>query len=148
MDHVAILRSVEAFKGISEGDLNALADICEERTYQKDEIITRQGEEGDELYIVCDGFLEVVHSPVDEDAPPRTVVNLGEGQIAGEMALVDGGPRSATVRASSEETVVLVIRRNDFETLCEKNHFLGYVIMRNIAADLSFKVRHQHLAGR
>jgi CRP-like cAMP-binding protein len=63
------------------------------------------------------------------------------------MALVDRGPRSATVRAISKETIVQVISRDDFEELCEKNHHLGYVVMRNIAADLSFKLRHQHLTG-
>jgi CRP-like cAMP-binding protein len=64
------------------------------------------------------------------------------------MALVDRGPRSATVRAISEKTVVQVIHREAFEKLCDENYHLGYIVMRNIAADLSFKLRHQHLTNQ
>ena len=72
-----------------------------------------------------------------------------EHEIAGrEMALVDQGPRSATVRAISDSTIVLTIDRQAFMDLCEANHHLGYIVMRNMAADLSFKLRHRNLTGR
>ena len=73
------------------------------------------------------------------------MVNLGKGQIIGEMALIDQGPRSATVRAISV-AVVQVIRRVDFEAVCEKNTRIGYIVMKDIAADLSFKLRHRNMA--
>ena len=78
----------------------------------------------------------------------RVVVNLGEGQIVGEMALIDLGPRSATVRAVTEPTTVQVIRREDFDRLCQENNHIGYIVMRNLAADLSFKLRHRNLSER
>jgi CRP-like cAMP-binding protein len=76
------------------------------------------------------------------------MVNLGRGQIFGEMALVDHGPRSATVRAVTNGTILQAIRRQEFNRLCEANHHLGFIVMRNMASDLSFKVRHRHMAGR
>ncbi len=112
------------------------------------DVLTTQGEPGDELYVICDGFVEVLRSETPSDPSPRAVVNLGQGQIVGEMSLVDLGPRSATVRTISEKTVVQVIQRDDFERLCDENYHLGYTVMRNIAADLSFKLRHQNLASR
>lgn len=148
MDPKDILNSVELFEGLNTTELGTLADVCEERVYPVNEIITQQGEVGEELFVVYDGFVEVVRSGVTPGNAPRTIVHLGEGQIFGEMALVDRGPRSATVKAASDQTKILVIKRNDFDRICEANHHIGYVVMRNIAADLSFKLRHHHLTGR
>jgi CRP-like cAMP-binding protein len=76
------------------------------------------------------------------------VVNLGRGQIFGEMSLVDRGPRSASVRAAQDHTIVHSVEGDNFSTLCGRNLHVGYVVMRNMAADLSFKLRHRHLTGR
>ncbi|MGD2163413.1 MAG: cyclic nucleotide-binding domain-containing protein [Anaerolineales bacterium] len=143
-----ILDSVELFEGLNSSELDTLADVCEERVYPGNQIITQQGELGEELFVVFDGFVEVVRSGVAPEVAPRTIVNLGVGQIFGEMALVDRGPRSATVKAASDKAKLLVIKRDDFDQICEANHHIGYVVMRNIAADLSFKLRHHHLTGR
>ena len=64
------------------------------------------------------------------------------------MALVDRGPRSATVRCVTEAAVVNVIGREVFERLCQSDHHIGMLVYRNLAADLSFKLRHRHLARR
>jgi CRP/FNR family cyclic AMP-dependent transcriptional regulator len=148
MDLLTILGNVELLDGVTPYELETIANICQERTYENGEMITTQGEPGDELFVICDGFVEVLRSGTSPESSPRTVVNLGQGQLFGEMALVDRGPRSATIRAISENTVVQVIKRDEFDRLCDENHHLGYIVMRNIAADLSFKLRHQHLSGR
>ncbi|MEJ2012762.1 MAG: cyclic nucleotide-binding domain-containing protein [Anaerolineales bacterium] len=148
MGYMELLGSVELFEGATQEELKMLASICREQIYPAGEVITAQGDTGDELFIVQSGFVEVIRAGLTPDVGPRTVVNLGEGQIFGEMALVDHGPRSATIKAASDATTVLVIHREDFERACEQNHRLGYIVMRNIAADLSFKLRHRNLTGR
>lgn len=144
MDNLkGILRNVMLFAGLSEDELEQVARICAKRILHRGEVIARQGEPGDELFIVTDGFAEVAVQTSDGTA--NVLVNLGSGQIIGEMALIDQGPRSATVRAISEPTTVQVVRRADFENLCEKNTHIGYVVMKDIAADLSFKLRQRNL---
>lgn len=149
MHRVSLLKGVELFDGLNDEDLAQIAELCKEARYAKGEVITAQGEEGEELYIVREGFVEVVlNSEGQSGGAPKTVVNLGTGQIFGEMALVDQGPRSATVRAVGDGTLVDAIDREAFTELCERNSRVGYVVMRNMAADLSFKLRHHHLTQR
>jgi CRP-like cAMP-binding protein len=148
MDLIPILKRVELFDGLTASQLEAVAKICHERRFNSGELVTGQGDRADELYIVCEGFVEIVLDKLSQSAAPRTVVSLGPGQIVGEMGLVDYGPRSANVRANSDPTVVQVIQRTDFEALCDLDNQLGYTVMRNMAADLSFKLRRSNYADR
>jgi CRP-like cAMP-binding protein len=149
MELISILSRVELFDGLNEDELQKVAAICEKREYPTGSVITHQGEPGDELFVIWDGLVEVIlrESSPSEDQP-KTVVNLGQGQVFGEMALVDFGPRSATIRVISNTAVLQAIPRDAFLALCDENHRVGYIVMRNMAADLSFKLRHQHLASR
>ncbi len=141
---VKLLRSVEMFAGLNDSQLALLANIFKERVLKENEVLFRQGDEGDSMCLIREGFVEVV---VESESAPggRTIVNLGPGQSVGEMALIDRGPRSATVRATADGTVVAVVLRDDFEKLCEENTEIGYRTMHNIAADLSFRLRHRDL---
>jgi CRP-like cAMP-binding protein len=144
MELKQLLRGIMLFSGLNDDELDSVAAICQRKELTRGEVLAEQGAPGDELYIVTSGFVEVSVDSGAEEAP-KIVVNLGSGQIIGEMALIDKGPRSATVRAISESTVVQGIHRDDFNKLCEQNSRIGYVVMRDIAADLSFKLRHRNL---
>jgi CRP-like cAMP-binding protein len=148
IDLIGLLRDVDLFEGLGDAELRAISRLCGERRCAPDETITRQGEPGNELFIVAEGLVEIVVAPSVGSSAPRAVVNLGRGQLFGEMALVDLGPRSATVRAIAEGTRVQVIPREAFQALCDAEPHLGYTVMRNMAADLSFKLRHSHMSGR
>jgi len=130
------------FANLSADQLKKLAALFEEKTFRADEVIFKQGTEGDSFFIIQEGFVEIV---VERE---RTLVNLGPGQIVGEMALVDRGTRSATVRAATDATIVYLMSSEKFEELCETDTAIGYRVMRNIAADLSFKLRHRNLEER
>lgn len=147
-----ILQSVDLFEGLTVDELAKVAKVFEERKYKRDDLITRQGELGEEFFIISEGFVEVLLGEGAGSTNPsqssRIVVSLGTGQIIGEMALLDQGPRSATIRAVSNPTVVQVVQRNDFDKLCLENNHIGYIVMRNLAADLSLKLRHRNLSIR
>ena len=148
MDVLSVLSKVELFDGLTPAELTDVARICKPREFRTGQVITSQGEPGGELFVIYDGFVEVVVNPSGQNPAPRTVVHLGRGQLFGEMALVDYGPRSATVKSIADHTLIQAIDRDDFNQLCDANHHLGYIVMRNMAADLSFKLRHYHLTGR
>jgi CRP-like cAMP-binding protein len=72
-------------------------------------VLTRAGEPGEEFFLLVDGKARV-------DISPRRRVTLSPGDFFGEMSLLDGGPRSATVTAETAARL-LVIRRRDFARL-------------------------------
>ena len=147
MDLEEILQGSDLFEGLGKQELAMVAKICRTRRCKRGELIALEGEPGDELFIITQGFVEVLIGK-GPGATARVIVSLGPGQLTGEMALIDRGPRSATVRAISEPTVVQVIQRQDFEALCEQDARIGYLVMRNLAADMAFKLRHRSLSER
>jgi CRP-like cAMP-binding protein len=77
-----------------------------------------------------------------------TIATLRRGQSFGEIALVDEGLRSATVRAAEKNTSLLILARERVIPLCETHPQLGYQLMYNLAADLAMKIRNTDLRIR
>ncbi|OQY33910.1 MAG: hypothetical protein B6243_06045 [Anaerolineaceae bacterium 4572_5.2] len=140
-----LLQKVELFRGLTEEELTQIANICKEERFQEGEVFAKEGEMGDTFCVIKDGLMKVEINQMP-DLQPHVIVHLGTGQLIGEMSLVDRGVRSATVRAIQTPTDILVIHHDEFHDLCEKNNRIGYVVMRNMAADLSFKLRHRSLS--
>lgn len=145
-----LLKRSDLFCDLPDEDIGRLVAIGHWETYNAGETIIREGDPSDALYIVQKGMVEVVAprgAVPDIPGPPepQPIVRLGEGQIFGEMELVDQGRRSATVRALMDGTVVFVLPREAFMNLCDSHHSIGYIVMRNIARNLSFKLRHRNL---
>lgn len=146
------LKRVEILIGLTDAQLARVAAICQEKVYNAGEIIVREREPSTEVYIIHSGSTEVQLSGTRVTAEtlaapgPQAIISLGQGQVFGEVALIDMGPRSATVCCNADGTRVYVIRRDDFVQLCEQDTDIGYKVMRNLAADLSFKLRHSNLS--
>jgi carbonic anhydrase/acetyltransferase-like protein (isoleucine patch superfamily) len=148
-DIVRLLRGLAVFEGLNEAELTQVAGLCSLRNYTRSQVITEQGAADSDVFIVQAGLLEIsVGETGQGELPPHTIVSLGEGQVVGEMALIDHGPRSATVRCISETCALIVMERDAVENLCAAEHHIGLIVYRNLAADLSFKLRHRHLARR
>src|SRR5690349_17713830 len=117
IDRVGMLRNVELFKGLGEARLQSLASVCRIGTFPEGDEIIEQGdellEEEDGLYILLDGSVEVRHDSTD-GTDGRLVATLGPTEFFGEMALLDGHPRSASVFATSE-VVCMMLSRWDFQ---------------------------------
>lgn len=136
-----IMKRVELFRGLDEAQLERIADLSTQETYTQEAKIFNQGDSGDKMYIISDGQVEV--RVRGSDGSSRAAVYLGIGQVFGEMALIDSGPRSAGVFAVDDTTVIYSIPTDDFTELCRTDTGIGYIMMRNIAQDLSFKLRHR-----
>lgn len=152
MSWLPVLREADVFYGLSLEQLEQVAGICTELYLPRDTFLFRENSPGDEMYLIGSGAVQIqVDSAmlgVETNAPPTTLATLRRGQAFGEIAVIDRGLRSASARASEEDTMLLVIRRHDLVALCEKDCQLGYLIMRNIALDLAAKVRGADLMVR
>jgi len=140
MSIVPLLKKVEILNSLSESQLEKVAELCREQTCSADDIIFKENDKSSELYLIQDGLVEITLS-VPEPGAEQSIVTLGKGQIFGEVALVDEGPRTASARCIADGTRLWVAKRADFISLCEKDTSIGFLVMKNIAADLSFKLR-------
>jgi len=140
MSIVPLLKKVEILNSLSEGQLEKVAELCREQTSNAGDIIFKENDKSSELYLIQDGLVGITLS-VPEPGTEQSIVTLGKGQIFGEVALVDEGPRTASARCIADGTRLWVAKRADFISLCEKDTSIGFPVMKNIAADLSFKLR-------
>lgn len=139
-----LFKRVHLFNGLSDDELKQVADQCSIHQFPAGEVIVRQNTTGDDVYFVEAGAIEVFVEGLDDE---RVLVVLGEGQVFGEMALIGHGYRSASGRAGKNGAQVRVLRAEQFNDLCSQSKNIGYVVMRNLALDLAFKLRHRNLAG-
>lgn len=121
VEKVLFLKGVDLFKSIPGEELSHLAQITDEVEFGPTQTIFHEGEQGDAMYLIIDGRVRV-HSG------DQVFAELGSKQCFGEMSLLDAEPRSATVTALSELTL-LKIQRDDFaEILAEKPEIARGVI--------------------
>jgi CRP/FNR family cyclic AMP-dependent transcriptional regulator len=144
-----VLSQVDIFKDLTTEELIQVARICTPRTFQEGDVVFEEDSQGDDLYVIHKGSVEVViwaRTPEGESRP--TAINtIWQGRSFGEMVLIGGGTRSATIRCL-ESCLFLVINRYDFDRVCEQNPRIGYRVMRNIAEDLVYKLRSSSLLLR
>ncbi|MCA0454987.1 MAG: cyclic nucleotide-binding domain-containing protein [Chloroflexi bacterium] len=143
MELVNILASVPLCSGLSPDQLASLTAISHRETYNTDATIFSQNHPGDKMYIITRGQVEIRLN--DGSGGNHATLYLGQGQLFGEMALLDQGTRSASVVAVEDGTEVYAIRASDFLALCQQDTAIGFIVMRNMALDLSFKLRHKNL---
>lgn len=136
-----ILKEIELFHGLDDDQFTRIAALGQQRISDTGTVIFAQNSPGDAIYVISRGQVEVrLTMPTGEEV---TAVYLGPGQVFGEMALVDQGRRSASIIVAEDDTMIYAIPTPAFTQLCETDTAIGYIMMRNIAQDLSFKLRHR-----
>ncbi len=128
------LSTIPLFTGLDAVELSKFAEMLREKVYPKGSVILFEDDPGDALFIVRDGRVKVVL--LAEDGREVILGLLGIGQHFGELALIDGQPRSAHVIAM-EESTLLVLRRDDFRRRVEANPSVAWSLL----ADLSRRLR-------
>ncbi|MBK9446875.1 MAG: cyclic nucleotide-binding domain-containing protein [Betaproteobacteria bacterium] len=127
------LAAVGLFSTLSLRELKIVSALIHERQALAGEIVFDEGEEGQAIYIVFSGEIMICHQGKTESP----IAMAGPGRIFGELALIDGGPRSAQARASTD-CELGVMFRGDFDNLMESH--------ATIAAKISFQLA-RHYAG-
>lgn len=143
------LRRVEIFGGLSDEELLQVAALCKVRRVGAGQPVFNEGDDGEELYVIHEGCVRVSLNTRSAQGgmAPSTINMLYAGQSFGEMVLLGGATRSATVSAV-DPCVLLVLNERDFASLCDRNPRIGYRVMRNMASDLSYKLRSSNLLLR
>ncbi|MBZ0283515.1 MAG: cyclic nucleotide-binding domain-containing protein [Anaerolineae bacterium] len=152
MSYITILKQADIFYELTNTQLELVASICSEKTYQTTEMVFEENTPGSQLYVIANGEVEIVVNPAlvgkDEKNGSVPIATLRRGQSFGEVALVDEGLRSAGARSAQQDTRLLIIPRDKLMLLCDTYPQLGYRLMRNLAADLAMKIRHTDLQVR
>ena len=111
-------------------DIAALAKLGGVKKYNADEIFFNAGETGHEMFIILKGRVGVYITSID--GFPIMITELVSGDFFGEMSLLEGQPRSATIGAI-EDTIVLVINESNFEQVIAQQPSLAYRIMKGMS---------------
>jgi CRP-like cAMP-binding protein len=132
MEHHEILRTVPLFADISAQHLKGIAKSCSERVFKKGDVIVKQGNPGIGLFIIVAGKVKVVKTL--DHGREMEIATHGHGEVIGEMAVLDGAPRTANVIAV-EDTTCLVLASWAFNSFMESHpevalHVLPIVVRR------------------
>jgi CRP/FNR family transcriptional regulator, cyclic AMP receptor protein len=132
-----LLSSIPIFNSLDAEDTNILSQYLSPKELSVGGLVCKEGQHASFLCFVTSGELEVIKNI---DGTEVKIATITEGGTLGEMALIDGMTRSATVRAITA-TTILILRRDDFNTLLEKHSEVGIKILKGIARGMSFNLR-------
>ena len=130
---VEMLRRIPLFSRIEPAKLKLLAFTSEHMTFKEGQLLMRQGEVGNEAYVLMDGRVAVT---VDSPQGEIVVAELGDNELIGEIAILCDVPRTASVKALGE-VKTLLIRKEQFLQLVSQFPQMGIEIMRSLADRLS-----------
>jgi CRP-like cAMP-binding protein len=128
---IAAFARVPLFSGLATQDLATLAAASAERHVERGTLLTRQGEPGDEFFVVADGEVRI-------DVGGQEVRRLGPGDFLGEIALVYGGLRTAT--ATVERAAALyVLDRPAFESMLRRHPRIEDRLLTSVTERMRFR---------
>ena len=136
------IRRLGLFATLQPTELRVINGLLHDRRYLKDEVIFDEGEDGQALYIVFAGKVLICRQ-----GEPVTghIVDVAEGAMFGELALLDGSPRSAQARAA-EDCLLAALSRADFAGLVETHAVIASKISLQLARSLGQKLREHFVA--
>ena len=126
------------FDDLVQHELSAVAGHMNFIEVEKGEVLFEEGDQGDYVCFVIEGTLEVIkRTSGGED---MVLATLSRGRSIGEMSVIDNTPRSATVRARSEATLV-TMTRSGFDRILDQHPKIGIKILKGISRLLSLNMR-------
>ncbi|HYV26447.1 MAG TPA: cyclic nucleotide-binding domain-containing protein [Candidatus Eisenbacteria bacterium] len=129
-----MLRQLKTFDGLGEGDLRKIARLFARKLYHSGEQIFQKGDPGEAMFIVLRGQVDM------RDEHSKIISSVHAGEIFGELSVLSNASRAATAVAS-QSSILLVAQRQAFNDLIQQEPLLGLPIYRNLALDLTNKLR-------
>jgi CRP/FNR family transcriptional regulator, cyclic AMP receptor protein len=131
-------------QGLSGEEAAAFRAVCHERVYGANVTLVHEGDDAGPVIVLLRGHVKIVK--IADGGREAIVALCGEGDIVGELAAIDGGPRSTSV-TTLEPVEVLLVSRSEFMSLLEQRPRVALVILRLVAADLRYAGAQQAQLG-
>lgn len=132
------LQSHNIFKDMIPAELEVMKKYLKMTEVDMGKVIFKQGSTAESMCLVLSGELEVFKAA--KDGKQVKIATIVDGQSVGEMALVDGMVRSATVRSSMLSTII-VLKRDDFDDILQHYPRIAAKLMKGIARHISINLR-------
>lgn len=150
-DHSKLLARIPLFQGLSAEDLSSIAALARTRHYRAKQMIVQQSDPGDDLFVIVNGHTKVVTS--DAEGRDTALGIMGPSEVFGEVSLLEGAERSATIIAL-EPCEMLVIERAPFLEMLVNHPHLAIRLLTVLARRLrrlterSEDIAFRNVAGR
>jgi CRP-like cAMP-binding protein len=130
---IDLLRSIRWFSQLDDEALQSVQTVIQPMTFEPGDVICREGEAGDKMFVIASGDVAVLKDV--EDGPPVEVTILHRGDIAGEMGLFGDRRRSATLKARCRCEMLTLIY-DDFERLLEQESTIARALLSYMSGHL------------
>jgi CRP/FNR family cyclic AMP-dependent transcriptional regulator len=145
---ISVLQEIALFKNLTTDKIRKVLNIVSKHTFSENDIILKEGDIGDTMYIILEGTVEVAKSLVisgidnehNEKDKVFTRLDGNHHAVFGEIALLEELKRTATIKAITN-CVLYEIKKDDFLKLAEEDYELGYRILLNLARIVSARLR-------
>ena len=127
------LRSTQVFGSLDPTALTELAAVCVARSYRRDQFLWYQGDPGDHLVVIVDGLVKI--TVASERGDEMVLATVGNGDVLGELSVIDQGPRSASAVAV-QATTALVVNRTALLAAMQQSPALLDALLRTLGAML------------
>ena len=138
VEDFSTIKGSSVLQGFSDEELKKLAFFCERREMGEGTTVFIENMPGESLFLIKKGTIRI--SKMFAEGDEKTLVVLGPEDVFGEMAVIDGLPRSATARVA-EDADLISLKRKDLERLCQDDAALALKLVRNIVKVLCKRVR-------
>lgn len=137
LERILLLREIPIFADLSPEDLELVANRAREEWYPQNTAIFHQGEEGNVMFIIAEGSVDVVR---DVNGTEQVLAQRGPGDFVGEMAVIESAPRLATLRTQSDVRV-LAIDGEIFKGILRERPDVSFAVLRSVSRRLRETIR-------
>lgn len=142
MVSIEVLKGFDLFAGLSDDELGNIAKVATEHVYEKGTLCFAEGGKAENLELVRGGQVAIEFNIRRLSQHKKvTIMVLGPGRVFGWSAVVEPGILTASARCV-ERAQIIKMRATDLIDIFEKNSHTGYVVMKNLAATISSRLRH------
>lgn len=145
---ISILKETGLFKDLTAEHIKKILSISKKITFSSNDVIMKEGEVGDTMYIMLDGTVEVakrlIIEGMDDESTGKdkvfTKLSAGQHAVFGEIALLEECERTATIRAVTD-CILYEVKKDDFLRLAGEDYELGYRVLLNMSRIVSSRLR-------